>query len=72
MEPMSETKNIPGERWSDFCETFTTGNRGRLVNITLVSEDVGERLSARTIFSAVDYDPEEKKCLLQPFASSLV
>jgi hypothetical protein len=60
MEPIIETKNIPGERWGDFCETFTTGNRGRKVNITAVSEDVGERLAEGTIFSAIDYDPEGK------------
>lgn len=60
MEPIIETKNIPGERWADFCETFTTGNKGRKVNITLISEDVGERLAEGTIFSAIDYDPEGK------------
>jgi hypothetical protein len=60
MEPITETKNIPGERWGDFCETFTTGNRGRKVDITLVGEDVGERLAKGTVFSAIDYDPEGK------------
>jgi hypothetical protein len=59
MEPITETKNIPGKRWGDFCETFTTGNRGRKANITLLSEDVGERLAERVNFSAIDYDPEE-------------
>ena len=60
MEPIIETKNIPGERWGDFCETFTTGNRGRLVNVTLVDEDAGERLAEGTSFSAIDYDPGDK------------
>lgn len=60
MEPIIETKNIPGERWGDFCETFTTGNRGRQVNVTLVDEDDGERLAEATVFSAIDYDPEGK------------
>jgi len=60
MEPISETKNIPGELWGDFCVTFTTGNRGRKINLTLVSDDVGERLAEGTIFSAIDYDPQGK------------
>jgi len=60
MEPITETKNIPVERWGDFCETFTTGNRGRKVDITLVGEYVGERLAKRTVFSAIDYDPKGK------------
>jgi hypothetical protein len=60
MEPITETKNIPGKRWLEFCENFTTGNRGRVVSITIVSEDVGERLAEATIFSAIDYDPVGK------------
>jgi hypothetical protein len=60
MEPVIETKNIPTERWGDFCDTFTNGNRGRKVNITLVKAKVGERLAEGTIFSAIDYDPEGK------------
>jgi hypothetical protein len=60
MEPITETKNIPGERWQEFCETFTNGNRGRLVNIIVIIEDVGERLAEATIFSAIDYDPVGK------------
>jgi hypothetical protein len=60
MEPIIETKNIPFERWLEFCETFTNGNRGRKVNITLVSEDFGDALAEETIFSAIDYDPEGK------------
>ena len=60
MEPISETKNIPGELWGDFCVTFTTGNRGRKINLTLVSDAVGERLAEGTIFSAIDYDPQGK------------
>jgi hypothetical protein len=60
MEPVTENKNIPGERWQDFCDTFSNGNRGRLVSITIISEDVGEALAEGTIFSAIDYDPVGK------------
>ncbi len=60
MGPITETKNIPGKRWQEFYETFTTGNRGRGVSITIVSEDVGELLAEATFFSAIDYDPVGK------------
>ena len=42
MEPITEAKNIRGERWQEFCETYTIGARGRVVSITIVSEDVCE------------------------------
>jgi hypothetical protein len=60
MEPIKETMNIPGESWVDFCETFTTANRGRRIYIKHVDEEDGKRLAEETIFSAIDYDPEDK------------
>jgi hypothetical protein len=57
MESIKETKNIPGERWQEFCESFTSGNRGRIVSITVDNGDIGEALVEETIFSAIDYDP---------------
>jgi hypothetical protein len=56
MESIRETKEIPRERWQDFCVTFTGGNRGRGVDITFISQDIGEPLAKATIFSAIDYD----------------
>jgi hypothetical protein len=60
MEPITETKNIPGERWQEFRETYTTRNRGRAVSITIVSEDAGELLAKGVVFSAIDYAPVGK------------
>ena len=60
MESIKETKNIPRERWQAFCESFTSGNRGRPGSITIVSEDAGEQLAEATIFSAIEYDPVGK------------
>ncbi len=60
MEPIKETKNIPGERRGDFCETITSGDRGRKVNIPLINEDVSKRLVEGTVFSAIDYDSDGK------------
>jgi hypothetical protein len=56
MKAITDTKNIPAEHWQNFCETFTAGNRGRVVSITIVSENVGELLAEGTILSAIDYD----------------
>jgi hypothetical protein len=60
MEPITEAKNIRGERWQEFCETYTIGNRGRVVSITIVSEDVGDLLGKGAVFSAIDCDPVRK------------
>ena len=49
-----ETKKIPTERWADWSVTFTDGNRGRLMKIELVSDEVGAALVA------LDYDPAGK------------
>ena len=42
--PVFENNIIPGERWGG-CETFTTDNRGRNINVTLIRKDFGERLA---------------------------
>ena len=60
MESIKKTKNIPGKRWQEFCESFTGGNRGRIVSITVADGDIGEALVEETIFSAIDYDPIAK------------
>jgi hypothetical protein len=60
MEHLTETKNISGERWQEFCETYTNGNRGRVVSITIVSEDAGELLSKGVVSSDIDCAPVGK------------
>ena len=36
-----ETKRIPSERWEAWCDTFTNGNRGRLIRLELISDELG-------------------------------
>ena len=60
METVTETKNIPVARWQEYCDTFTNGNRGRVVSIMIVLEDAEHALAENTIFSAIDYDPVGK------------
>jgi hypothetical protein len=50
-------KRIPAERWEEFCDTFTQGNRGRSVSIEIVGYDVGDQKLADSVpFSAIDFD----------------
>ena len=50
-------KRIHSERWEEFCDTFTQGNRGRTVSIEVVGLDVGDQRLANTVpFSAIDFD----------------
>jgi hypothetical protein len=56
-----ETKRIPLERWSEFCDTFTNGNRGRLLSMEIIGDDVGDLpLTKSTPFAAIDFDSLSK------------
>ena len=56
-----ETKKIPAKRWADWSVTFTDGNRGRLMKIELVSDELGaEPLVNCAALVALDYDPAGK------------
>ena len=56
-----ETKRIPTERWEEWCDTFTNGNRGRLIRIEVVSDELGaEPLAHGAALVALDYDPAGK------------
>jgi hypothetical protein len=56
-----ETKKIPAERWAEWCITFSNGNRGRLVKIELVSDELGvEPLVDGAALVALDCDPAGK------------
>ncbi len=55
------SKEIAAERWEAWCDTFTNGNRGRLVSIEIVSDELGaEPLAERATLIAIDYDPAGK------------
>jgi hypothetical protein len=52
-----ETKRIPQERWQEFCATFTNGNRGRLLSMEIIGDDVGDLpLTESAPFAAIDFD----------------
>ena len=54
-------KEIPAESWEDWCDTFTNGNRGRLVSIGLVGDEIGDEPLAESVpLVAIDYDPVDK------------
>jgi hypothetical protein len=56
-----ETKEIAAERWAEWCDLFTNGNRGRLISIELVSDELGaEPLADNATLAAIDYDPAGK------------
>lgn len=56
-----ETKNIPRERWEAWCDSFTNGNRGRLMDIEVVDAALGpEPLADQVVLVAIDYDPAGK------------
>ena len=56
-----ETKKIPAERWKEWSATFTNGNRGRLLKIEIVSDELGaEPLAEGAALVALDYDPAGK------------
>ena len=56
-----ETKRIPIDRWEEWCDTFTNGNRGRLIRIEVVSDELGaELLADGAALVALDYDPAGK------------
>jgi len=52
---------MPAEGWEAWCDTFTNGNRGRLLRIEIVGDEVGaEPLADGAGLVALDYDPAGK------------
>ncbi len=58
---MVKSKQIPGDRWVEYCSLLTDGNRGRLMTISDIDERAGLNLLVNEMpLWAVDYDPAEK------------
>lgn len=56
-----ETKEIPVERWGEWCDLFTNGNRGRLLGVEIVDAESGaQTLADGVTLVAIDYDPGGK------------
>ena len=55
------SKEIPAESWERWCDTFTNGNRGRLIRIEVISDELGAQpLADGAALVALDYDPPGK------------
>lgn len=56
-----ETKRIPVERWEAWCDSFTSGNRGRMLSIEVLDPELGSvQLADQVALVAIDYDPAAK------------
>jgi hypothetical protein len=56
-----ETKEIAEERWGEWCDLFTNGNRGRLIGIEILDDESGaQNLADGVALVAIDHDPEGK------------
>ncbi|HEY9676054.1 MAG TPA: DUF5335 family protein [Waterburya sp.] len=58
---MSINKQIPADQWVEFFDTFTNGNRGRLIDLEVVDREVGDEtlVKERPLLSLI-YDPVNK------------
>jgi hypothetical protein len=54
-------KQIPSERWVEFFDMFSNGNRGRLIAVEIVDLDLGDQtLISNAPLMAMVYDPVGK------------
>jgi hypothetical protein len=58
---MSINKQIPAEQWVEFFDTFTNGNRGRLIDLEVVDRELGDEtpVKEQPLWSLI-YDPANK------------
>uniref|UniRef100_B8HJQ3 Uncharacterized protein n=1 Tax=Cyanothece sp. (strain PCC 7425 / ATCC 29141) TaxID=395961 RepID=B8HJQ3_CYAP4 len=58
MHKIDINKHIPQERWGEFFETFSHGNKGRLMEIEVLDQEQGDIKLAQTVpLSFIDYQP---------------
>jgi Family of unknown function (DUF5335) len=61
MNTIEINKSIPNERWGEFFDQFSDGNRGRHISIEIMSSAVAnETLIKNTPLLAMVYDPPVK------------
>ena len=54
-------KSVPRERWGEFFDQFSSGNRGRHISIELIDSEFGdEELIQNAPLMAIVYDPPSK------------
>jgi hypothetical protein len=55
------TKSVPQERWGEFFDQFSDGNRGRHISIEIITDELGnQELIQNTPLMAMVYDREGK------------
>jgi Family of unknown function (DUF5335) len=60
MHKIEINKAIPQERWAEFFEMFTHGNKGRLIEMESLDRDRGdEALIQSEPLSSIDYQPTQ-------------
>ena len=58
---MTRSKQIPMDRWVEYCSIFSNGNKGRLLTISDIDERAGYNILVEEMpLWAVDYDPIDK------------
>ena len=61
MNKIDINKSVPSERWVEFFDQFSDGNRGRHISIELIGSELGdEELIQNAPLMAMVYDPPEK------------
>jgi len=58
---MSITKQIPAEQWGGFFDTFTNGNKGRLIKLEVIDREMGDETPVENMpLRSLIYDPVGK------------
>jgi Family of unknown function (DUF5335) len=61
VDKINVTKSLPQERWGEFFDQFSTGNRGRHIAIKSISSELGdEELIQNAPLMAIVYDRPSK------------
>jgi len=58
---MPNNKQIPQNRWLEFFDQFSDGNKGRMVQLEVINEDIGDQkpIEKAPLWSLI-YDPVNK------------
>lgn len=55
------SKQIPQERWVEFFDQFTNGNKGRRLKLEIVDQQIGDEIPiSNAPLWALVYDPRDK------------
>jgi Family of unknown function (DUF5335) len=60
MHKIEINKHIPSERWGEFFEMFSHGNKGRLIEVEVLDQEKGvSELLHSAPLSTIDYQPSD-------------